>query len=208
MMDQRGQSVGSPTSFHQVLIILFGALFFSPGSGEPLAERVEDAVSDSTRQERAVVAAKAIDGAVDQTVGAVIRGHGEYYRAIGGAGADETLVRGKIEEIIERLAESEQGQLRLRGDLRDQLEPSERAEVFDGSGDGVRWGPRAAGPRATGSHRAAAREAAVRRPRSGSACGPWPARGNPRAWPGRSATARPPGGPRRRGRRARCWSPP
>ena len=38
---------------------------------------------------------------------------------------------GRIDEIINRLAEFEQAQLRLRGDLRDQLEPSEWAQVFD-----------------------------------------------------------------------------
>ncbi|MBL6757825.1 MAG: hypothetical protein ISQ11_15625 [Planctomycetes bacterium] len=131
MMDERSQSVGSPTSFHQVLIILFGALFFSPGGGEPLAERVKDAVSDSARQERAVGAAEAIDAAVGEDVDAVIKWHEEFYRAIGEAGADEALVRGKIDEIIDRLAEFEQQQLSLRGDLRDQLEPSEWDEVFD-----------------------------------------------------------------------------
>jgi len=40
-------------------------------------------------------------------------------------------VRGKIDEISNRLAELEQEQLELRGDLRDQLEPEEWSEVFD-----------------------------------------------------------------------------
>lgn len=131
MMAEQHEPVGAMTSFHQVLIILFGALFFAPGGHEPIVDRVESAVSDGARKEKAVAAAKAIDAAVGEDVDAVIAWHEEFYRAIGEAGADEAAVRGKIDEIINRLAELEQEQLELRGDLRDQLEPEEWSEVFD-----------------------------------------------------------------------------
>ncbi len=130
-MVQRSHVGGSTTSFHQILIIIFGSLFFSGGDAKPLAERVKDAVSDDDRSAKAVAAAAAIDEARGEDIDAVIAWHEEFFKVLGGPDVDEAVVRAKIDEIIEQLEELEQQQLSLRSDLRTQLEPAEWSEVFD-----------------------------------------------------------------------------
>ena len=202
MMDERSQSVGSPTSFHQVLILLFGALFFSPGGGEPLAERVKDAVP--TAPGRSVRSAPPRPLMLLWARTSTPSSSGT--RSSTGPSAGRMLMR----------PWSGGRSMRSSIVLRSSSRNSSACAVNCATNSSLPSGPRSSTERATlrgqalgrrGSHRGAARDAAVRRPRSGSAYGPWPAPVNPRAWPGRSATARPPEGPRRRGRRARCWSP-
>jgi len=134
VMEQRSSTQGSTTSFHQVLIIIFGSLFFAGGGEAPLADRVGDAVTDSDRRAKAVAAASAIEAALGKDIDAVIDWHEDFFKAIGAAGVDEAKIRGKIDEIIEDLGQFERQQLSLRSDLRAQLEPSEWSEVFDGGG--------------------------------------------------------------------------
>ncbi|MDG1985343.1 MAG: hypothetical protein P8M11_12300 [Planctomycetota bacterium] len=130
-MDQRNQTGGSTTSFHQVLIIIFGSLFFAGGGNDPLAERVQDAVPDNDRGAKAVAEAAAIDEARGQDVTAVIAWHEEFFKVIGQPDAGETVVRAKIDEVIDQLEALERHQLSLRSDLRGHLEPSEWSEIFD-----------------------------------------------------------------------------
>lgn len=130
-MDQRSHLGGSTTSFHQILIIIFGSLFFAGGDAKPLADRVKDAVSDGDRSAKAVAAAAAIDQARGEDIDAVIAWHEEFFKVIGGPDVDEAVVHAKIDEIIEQLEELERQQLSLRSDLRAQLDASEWSEVFD-----------------------------------------------------------------------------
>lgn len=122
---------GSTTSFHQILIIIFGTLFFGGSGDESLAERVEEAVSAGDRRAEAVAAAKAVDGALREDVDAVINWHEDFFRTIGQPEVTEAMILGKIDEIIETLEQLERAQVRLRADLHSKLERSEWDKVFD-----------------------------------------------------------------------------
>jgi len=130
-MPNRPARTAAPTAFHQVLIILFGALFFKGGAGDPIADRVKDAVEDDARRPAAVAAAEALDASLKRDAAEVIRWHEGFYALIGTAEATADDVRANVDEFIATLEGLEREQIDLRRALAESLEPSEWGEVFD-----------------------------------------------------------------------------
>ena len=128
-MPNRPARTAAPTAFHQVLIILFGALFFKGGAGD-VADRVKDAVEDDARRP-AAAAAEALDASLKKDAAEVIRWHEGFYALIGTAEATADDVRANVDEFIATLEGLEREQIDLRRALVESLEPSEWGEVFD-----------------------------------------------------------------------------
>lgn len=124
-------SVDSTTRFHQVLIILFSIYFLGGSSSDPLADRVEDAVSDAGRSARAVATANRIELRRESMLHEIIAWHEGFYETLRKQDAAEPAVFGELQRLIFTIEEAEHELLDLRFELRSELTADEWSELWD-----------------------------------------------------------------------------
>jgi len=129
------------TGYHQVLIILFGAMFFGGGGSVDITKRVKKTVGDDVRKERAMRIAEELDALPGNVVGDLISSHRDFYEALSSPELDPDAIRASLDVMIELLHEGDERGLELRFRLKDQLTAKEWGKVWDDDAAIGDWTP-------------------------------------------------------------------
>ena len=122
--------VPRPTSFHQILIILVGSMFLGGGSGDSLADRVEDAVAKGPRRDQAIQVVERLQAHSEAEVQRFLDWHRSFYKLVGEQSRTEGEVRASVEELVDTINRFDRGSVDMMFELRGALEESEWNEVF------------------------------------------------------------------------------
>ena len=125
-----GPSGGTPTAFHQVLIILFGTLFLASGN-DTLEDRVEDALPEGERRERALDVVERMEDHAEEELRLFVQWHEGFYDLIEEGERSPEAIRAAVTELMRGANDFDRRSVDLIMELREQVEPDEWAGLFD-----------------------------------------------------------------------------
>lgn len=127
-----GRASGVPrvTSFHQVLIILLGSMFLGRGSGADMKDRIEDAIPEGPRRNRAVLVVEQMEDHSAAEVEEFLDWHRSFFELVARETRTEAEVRAKVVELIDAVNRFDEVSVDKVFELREALDESEWDEVF------------------------------------------------------------------------------
>ncbi|MEM1448411.1 MAG: hypothetical protein AAGI22_04820 [Planctomycetota bacterium] len=119
----------APAAFHQVLIILFGTLFLASGD-DSLEDRVEDALPEGERRERALEVVERMEDHAEEELRLFVRWHEGFYDMIEGGERAPEAIRSAVTELMDGANDFDRRSVDLIMELREQVEPDEWTGLF------------------------------------------------------------------------------
>ncbi|MEM9378643.1 MAG: hypothetical protein AAGB93_01750 [Planctomycetota bacterium] len=124
-----GAGGGRVATFHQVLIILFGTMFFASGS-DSLDDRVEDLLPEGERRERALDLIDRIEDHGEDELHRFTEWHDRFYTMIESGERSPEAARAAVAELMDGANDFDRRSIDLFMELRGAIEPDEWSELF------------------------------------------------------------------------------
>jgi len=118
------------TSFHQILILLFGYMFLGGGSAQ-LDDRVKDVLPRGERRDRARAIAKQADRMPEALASELIALHDEFYDVLAEPTVSTSELRVPLDALVEKMHASNLELLDLRFQLVEELTAKEWGKVWN-----------------------------------------------------------------------------
>ena len=127
----RSDRAPAPTSFHQVLIILFGSMFLAGGSDD-LVDRVEAALPAGEARVRAAGIAGRLQSLGDRELQSLHDARRSFFVAFESDDASEVEMRQILERSAGRLRTYDEEAVDIVLELREAIGPDDWSDIFPG----------------------------------------------------------------------------
>lgn len=127
---RQAAAVPRVTGFHQILIILVGSMFLGGGSGADMKDRIEDAIPEGPRRNRAILVIEEMEAHSVAEVEGFLDWHKSFFELVGQETRTEDEVRAKVTELMDRVNRFDETSVDKIFELRGVLDESEWGEVF------------------------------------------------------------------------------